>query len=154
MSAQKLVGVRFRRHDPLVLAACSSHITLSVGDVVLVETSQGSLVGRVDLLQDQILFIPESVPTFRIVAAGLTSPEVVAALRRDNAAALARVRDLCGEDVPICDASWSLDRARLTLTFAGDPPPGLAELRDRLASAFNVEIRFEWPGGSEAPLPA
>ncbi len=152
MSTRQLVGVRFHRNDPLVLAACPRRLSLSLGDLVLVETGQGSVVGRVDLLEDQILFVPEGVPVLRIIAAGPASPEIAAARARDNAAALARVRDLCGENVPVRDAVWSLDRARLTLTFEGDPAPGLAELRDRLASAFTAEIRFEWPGGSEGPL--
>lgn len=153
MSPVRVAAIRAERNGPLVLATIPPHLKLIRGEPVLAEIGAGTILARVDLVADQILFAPPSAPRARIVAAGADSPEVVAALGQNNAAALAMLRDVCGENVPIRDAAWSADGARLTLTFQGSPPPGVAELRDRLASIFMTEIRFDWPGGTETPLP-
>jgi hypothetical protein len=148
----RVVGVRTQRHGPLILATLPTGFEASYDEFVLVEQHESLVLAQVALLPDQVLLFPPSAVTARVVAVDTSSREVVAALGQRNAAALATVRELCGESVPITDAAWSPDGARLTLTFQEEPPPCVGELRDRLASAFRAEIRFDWPGGMEESL--
>ncbi|HLG51358.1 MAG TPA: hypothetical protein VKY56_06950 [Chloroflexota bacterium] len=147
-----LVGVRYSRGSPLTLAWCPQASQAEPGAFVLVADRGSVAIARIALLPDQILAAPPHI-TARVIALGTASPEVVAALGRRNAEALETVRRVCGPDVPIRDAAWAPDAARLTLTLAGAPPPGISDLRDRLAARFRVEIRFDWPGGADSPLP-
>lgn len=147
--------VRTRRHAPLLLAAVPFDLpgrdALDLDQPVLLDYQGEQVVGFVAVAPEQIRNVPEVPPAARILAAGFGTSDVVAAIARDNAAALQVARGIAGSQADLRDAAWHGDRARLTFILGGEPGDEREEIRDRLASAFRAEIRFAWPGGAEVP---
>jgi len=147
--------VRTSRNGPLLLAAVpfdlASADALGLDQPVLLDYQGEQVVGFVAVTSEQIRNVPEVPPAASVLAAGFGSSDVVAAIARDNAAALQVARDLVGNQLALRDAAWHWDRARLTVTLDQEAGDQREAIRDRLATAFRAEIRFAWPGGEEVP---
>lgn len=154
MPAPRYVGIRTERHAPLVMAIEPSDAPLAPGEIVLAETLEGQILAQVNVSPGKILFVPPGTTVARIVAVGEKSPEVDAALAARDAAALVEARNIAGVALTIDSAAWSADWARLTLSVAGQPPPDLTEIQERLAAALKAQIRLVFPGPTTESLPS
>ena len=140
----KTVGVRTTRGARIEFVM-SSNFDPALGDVVLVESNPARYLAVVVLTTDQILATSERV--YRgVIVAGPTSPEVGAALRERDAAALERAQVVLGPTVHIVGAKWSADGGRLTLDIAADQSERAA-LTAKLEPVFRAEVRCLGPPG-------
>lgn len=146
---------RTSRHGRLLLAAIpfdrANAADLAQDQPVLLDHQGERVVGFVAVPSAQLRDVPGVPADATILAAGYGSSEVVAAISSDNAAALQVAQNLVGEQVNVRDAAWHWDRSRLSITLDAAPGDAREAIRERLASAFRAEIRFDWPGGGEVP---
>jgi hypothetical protein len=135
-----VLGVRFSRHAPLLLADWDGP-PIARGAPVLVDTPDGSRLALVVLAPQDFLGDPPAPPTTRIVAAGRDSPPVAEAIEARDQATLAEARVVAGPGVVVSAVRWGEDLGQLIAWADGVSGDDRAALRQRLAAHFRAAVR-------------
>ncbi|MBM3941483.1 MAG: stage 0 sporulation family protein [SAR202 cluster bacterium] len=149
---EQVVGIRFRKSEPLAYVNAGD-AQLHLHDYVVVQTDQGQELGQVAREPQSLVSVqPEQVLPLLVRKAARSDLQRREELLESEERALRLARNKAGQlslKMKIVDAHYTLDAARVTITFGAEGRVDFRPLLQELGAALRCRVNLRQVGERE-----